>query len=61
MSGTIFSFDRPDEREFTIPTQLPWLPADASIEIAGESHLVRSSGYVIDVASGDVTLYVRLR
>lgn len=58
---TVFTFDRPDERIIELPRLIPMLRRDDSVELDGESHTVRTTGLVVDSASGDVALYVRLR
>ena len=58
---TVFTFDRPDERQITIERLLPMPHRDDSVELDEESHVVRSVSLVIDSKTGDVTLYVRLR
>ena len=58
---TVFTFDRPDERVIEVPRLIPMVHRDDSVEIDGESHIVRSAGLVIDSKAGDMVLYVRLR
>lgn len=61
ISQTVFTFDRPDERVLIINRLLPMLSRDDSVEIDGESRLVRTAILSVNSSTGDVILYIRLR
>jgi hypothetical protein len=63
---TVITFDVPVDDQFEINMLLPYLPPGAGIELENTngrdgSYIARSSSYVLDVQTGDVTLFVRLR
>jgi hypothetical protein len=65
---TVITFDHPDERVIELERLLPLVRHDDELELfegtdptGGVVHVVRSSTLSVDVATGELTLSVRLK
>jgi hypothetical protein len=62
---TVITFDQPDERRIDVPWLLPMLRRDDEISLEYEdevyTHVIRSAVLNLELKSGELTLYLRLR